>query len=96
MFDDQRLSTNIGMPPVTIYTRKFCGYCSAAKSLLQEMGVAFDEIDATGSPEKRNEMIERSGRFTFPQIFIGSRHVGGCDDLYELKARGELDSMLAT
>jgi len=83
------------MSPVTIYTRKFCGYCSAAKSLLQEMGVAFDEIDATGSPEKRKEMIQRSGRFTYPQIFIGSHHVGGCDDLYALKARGELEALLA-
>lgn len=56
--------------------------------------MSYDEIDATGSPEKRNEMIQRSGRFTYPQIFIGSRHVGGCDDLYELKARGELDALL--
>lgn len=83
------------MAGVTIYTRKFCGYCSAAKSLLQDLGVDFEEIDATGSPEKRQEMIERSGRFTFPQIFIGSRHIGGCDDLYELRARGELESLLA-
>ena len=82
------------MPPVTIYTRQFCGYCSAAKSLLNEMGISFNEIDATGSPEKRKEMIERSGRFTYPQIFIGARHVGGCDDLYELQARGELDRLL--
>jgi glutaredoxin 3 len=82
------------MPPVTIYTRKYCGYCTAAKSLLEEIGVSYDEIDATGSPEKRNEMIERSGRFTYPQIFIGPHHVGGCDDLYELKARGELDALL--
>lgn len=83
------------MPPVTIYTRQFCGYCSAAKSLLEEMGVSFNEIDATGSPEKRKEMIERSGRFTYPQIFIGAHHVGGCDDLYELQARGELGRLLA-
>jgi glutaredoxin 3 len=82
-------------PKVTIYTRKFCGYCSAAKSLLAEKGIAFDEIDATGAPERRQEMIERSGRFTFPQIFIGSRHVGGCDELYALQAQGELDRLLA-
>jgi len=87
---------NAGAPKVTIYTRKFCGYCSAAKSLLAEKGVAFDEIDATGAPEKRQEMIERSGRFTFPQIFIGEHHVGGCDDLYALQARGDLDRLLAT
>jgi glutaredoxin 3 len=83
------------MPAVTIYTRRFCGYCTSAKSLLEEMGVAYEEIDATGSPEKRREMIERSGRFTFPQIFVGARHVGGCDDLYALRARGELDALLA-
>ena len=95
MFELRTTFDQYAMPPVTIYTRQFCGYCSAAKSLLQEMGVAFDEIDATGSPEKRKEMIERSGRFTFPQIFIGAHHVGGCDDLYELQARGELDALLA-
>jgi glutaredoxin 3 len=83
------------MPPVTIYTRQFCGYCSAAKALLEELEIPFNEIDATGSPEKRKEMIERSGRVTFPQIFIGVSHVGGCDDLYELRARGELDALLA-
>lgn len=83
------------MSRVTIYTRRFCGYCTAAKALLKEKGVAFDEIDATGDPEKRNEMIERSGRFTFPQIFVGTRHVGGCDELYALAERGELDALLA-
>ena len=83
------------MPPVTIYTRQFCGYCTAAKRLLADKGIKFEEIDATGDPAKRNEMITRSGRFTFPQIFIGDRHVGGCDDLYALHARGELDSLLA-
>lgn len=84
------------MPPVTIYTRQFCGYCSAAKSLLQELGVSFQEIDATGAPEKRAEMIQRSGRYTFPQIFIGSRHIGGCDELYNMNARGELDALLSS
>ena len=83
------------MTPVTIYTRQYCGFCTAAKRLLREKGIAFQEFDATAAPEKRNEMIERSGRFTFPQIFIGDRHVGGCDDLYALQARGELDSLLA-
>ena len=83
------------MPPVTIYTRQFCGYCTAAKRLLGEKGIAFEEIDTTGAPEKRNEMIARSGRFTFPQIFIGNHHVGGCDDLFALHSRGELDRLLA-
>ena len=83
------------MPPVTIYTRQFCGYCTAAKRLLSEKRIDFVEIDATGDAEKRSEMISRSGRFTFPQIFVGARHVGGCDDLFELQARGELDTLLA-
>ena len=83
------------MPAVTIYTRQFCGYCSAAKKLLRDKGIEFEEIDATGAPDKRDEMIARSGRFTFPQIFIGDRHVGGCDDLFALQARGDLDRLLA-
>jgi glutaredoxin 3 len=83
------------MPPVTIYTRQYCGYCTAAKRLLADKGIEFVEIDATGSPEKRAEMIQRSGRFTFPQIFVGSHHVGGCDDLYAFAARGDLDRLLA-
>src|SRR5687767_15122373 len=87
-------STRLRMPDVIIYTRQFCGYCTAAKRLLREKGVQFREIDATGAPEKRHEMIERSGRFTFPQIFIGTHHVGGCDDLYALHARGDLDRLL--
>jgi glutaredoxin 3 len=83
------------MPPVTIYTRQACGFCTAAKRLLRDKGISFQEVDTTGAPEKRKEMIERTGRFTFPQIFIGSQHVGGCDDLYALHARGELDRLLA-
>jgi glutaredoxin 3 len=82
------------MPDVTIYTRQACGYCSAAKRLLQQKKIEFLEIDATGAPEKRREMIERSGRMTFPQIFVGNRHVGGCDDLFALDRRGELDTLL--
>ncbi len=84
------------MPKVTIYTRRFCGFCTAAKRLLTDKGVPFEEIDATGVPAKRQEMIDRSGRFTFPQIFVGSQHVGGCDDLYALDARGGLDELLAS
>ena len=84
------------MADVTIYTRDFCGYCSAAKRLLTEKGVAFTEHDATYSPELRQEMIQRAnGRTTFPQIFIGATHVGGCDDLYALNDAGKLDALLA-
>jgi len=84
------------MAGVTIYTRDFCGYCSAAKRLLSEKGVDFVEHDAGFSPELRQEMIQRAkGRATFPQIFIGDVHIGGCDDLYALDRAGKLDPMLA-
>lgn len=83
------------MPEVTIYTRMMCGYCAAAKRLLDKKGVAYVEHDASFSPELRQEMIQRSGRNTFPQIFIGDIHVGGSDDLHELEAAGKLDALLA-
>jgi glutaredoxin 3 len=83
------------MAPVIIYTRQFCGYCARAKSLLEEKGIDYVEHDATFSPDLRKEMIGRSnGRTTFPQIFIGGQHVGGCDDLYALDRAGGLDRML--
>ena len=82
------------MAEITIYTRQGCGYCSAAKRLLGQKGVEYEEFDATVTPNKRAEMIQRSGRSTFPQIFIDGKHIGGCDDLYALEQRGELDSML--
>jgi glutaredoxin 3 len=81
---------------VTIYTKTWCPYCSAAKDLLKQKGVAFDEIEISGKAQAREQMIQRaSGRSTVPQIFIGDRHVGGCDDLYALDRRGELDKLLA-
>ncbi len=84
------------MKPVTIYTRKMCGYCSAAKRLLEKKGVDYTEHDATFSPDLRQEMIQKAhGRSTFPQIFIGDTHVGGSDELHALEARGALDNMLA-
>jgi len=84
------------MVDVTIYTRMMCGYCAAAKRLLDRKGVAYTEHDASFSPELRQEMISRAnGRSTFPQIFIGDIHVGGSDDLHDLDARGKLDAMLA-
>ncbi|HET7413085.1 MAG TPA: glutaredoxin 3 [Pararhizobium sp.] len=83
------------MKDVTIYTRQFCGYCAAAKRLLDRKGVAYTEHDATLSPELRQEMIQKAnGRSTFPQIFIGDTHVGGCDDLHALDRQGRLDAML--
>ena len=84
------------MALVTIYTKAWCPYCMAAKDLLTQKGVAFREVEITGKPEVREEMIRRArGRSTVPQIFIGDRHVGGYDDLYALDARGELDALLA-
>ena len=84
------------MASVVIYTRQFCGYCSAAKKLLETKGVTYQEHDATYAPEIRQEMIKRAnGRSTFPQIFINERHVGGCDDLHALERAGELDALLA-
>ena len=84
------------MASVVIYTRQFCGYCSAAKKLLETKGVTYEEHDATHAPEVRQEMIVRAnGRSTFPQIFIDERHVGGCDDLHALERAGELDALLA-
>jgi len=84
------------MAEVTIYTRMMCGYCMAAKRLLDRKGVAYIERDASFSPELRQEMIQRAnGRSSFPQIFIGDIHVGGSDDLHELERQGRLDSLLA-
>jgi glutaredoxin 3 len=87
---------NSGMALVDIYTRQFCGYCTAAKKLLETKGVAYTEYDATQTPELRQQMIQRAnGRSTFPQIFIDGEHVGGCDDLHALERAGKLDPMLA-
>ena len=84
------------MTEVVIYTRDFCYYSDAARDLLTRKGVAFKEINATGNRELRKEMIERAnGGNTFPQIFIGETHVGGCDELYALDEQGKLDVLLA-
>ena len=84
------------MPDVTIYTRKFCPYCTAAKKLLEAKKVTYTEHDATMSRELRSEMVKRAnGGNTFPQIFIGDTHVGGCDELYALEDAGKLDPLLA-
>ncbi|MFN3170179.1 MAG: glutaredoxin 3 [Hyphomicrobiales bacterium] len=84
------------MANVTIYTRAMCGFCSRAKSLLKQKGVAFVEHDATLKPAVKAEMVSKSGgAATFPQIFIGTSHVGGCDDLFALERAGKLDALLA-
>jgi len=83
------------MSEVVIYTRQFCGFCTAAKRLLDEKGIDYTEFDATGEPALRAEMVEKSGGFTFPQIIINGKPIGGCDDLYTLERAGKLDALLA-
>jgi glutaredoxin 3 len=83
------------MADVVIYTRPFCGFCSRAISLLEQKGVAYTEIEAGMDPGRRQEMMARSGRNTFPQIFIDGQHIGGCDDMMALERAGKLDPMLA-
>ncbi len=84
------------MAEVVIYTRPFCGFCARALRLLTDKGVAFTEIEAGMDPAKRAEMVERSGgRTTFPQIFVGGRHIGGCDELVALDGAGKFDAMLS-
>ena len=84
------------MPPVEIYTTRFCPYCHTAKALLKRKGVSFTEINLSHDTGRRGEMIERAnGRMTVPQIFIGSVHVGGSDELHALERAGKLDPLLA-
>jgi glutaredoxin 3 len=80
---------------VIVYSQPFCGYCTAAKRLLDRKGVAYTEVDVMLDPGKRAEMIERSGRQTVPQIFFGERHIGGFDELNALDRSGGLDKALA-
>ena len=83
------------MPEIVVYTRAMCGFCSRAIRLLEQKGVAYREVDATYDRDRRAEMIARAnGRATFPQIFIGDTHVGGCDELYALERDGRLDNLL--
>jgi len=84
------------VPHIIMYSKSWCPYCQRARALLQAKGLQFEEIDIEAQPEKRAEMIARSGRSTVPQIFIGDRHVGGSDDLHALDAAGGLDPLLRT
>jgi glutaredoxin 3 len=84
------------MPKVVIYTTSSCPYCLAAKRLLSQKNVKFEEISVDGDRLGRAKMSARAGgRRTVPQIFIGDDHIGGCDDLYALEEAGRLDSLLA-
>lgn len=83
------------MTDITVYSKGWCPYCAAARALLEQKGVAFDVIDIGDEPQRRDEMLERSGgRRTVPQIFIGDTHVGGYDDLEAMNRAGDLDPML--
>jgi glutaredoxin 3 len=83
------------MQTVEIYTSNFCGFCSAAKRLLTSKNVAFAEMNIGGNAQLRQQMMARSnGGHTVPQIFIGNKHVGGCDELFALERAGKLDPML--
>jgi glutaredoxin 3 len=84
------------MPRIVVYTTPFCSYCRSAKALLRRKGIEFTEINVAGAPDRRAEMVERAnGLTTVPQIFIGSDHVGGCDELHALDGAGKLDALLA-
>ena len=84
----------MSQPDVVVYLAGWCPYCERARSLLSKKGIQFREIDVDDDPRLREEMIARSGRRTVPQIFIGEKHVGGCDDLLALDERGELDRLI--
>ncbi|MBB4065187.1 glutaredoxin 3 [Gellertiella hungarica] len=83
------------MADVIIYTRDGCPYCTRAKALLSAKGAGFTEYNASHDPSYRQQMVERSGRNTFPQVFVNGQHLGGCDDIHALDAQGKLDPLLA-
>jgi glutaredoxin 3 len=81
-------------PVVTVYLSEWCPYCQRARSLLQQKQVIISEINVEEDEKSREEMIARSNRRTVPQIFIGDKHVGGCEELYALDRSGELDRLI--
>ncbi|WP_367598627.1 glutaredoxin 3 [Pseudomonas fulva] len=83
------------MKPVIVYSSDYCPYCMRAKYLLESKGVAFEEIKVDGKPQVRAEMTQKAGRTSVPQIWIGSTHIGGCDELHALERAGKLDALLA-
>jgi glutaredoxin 3 len=83
------------MPDVTIYTTPYCPYCAMAKRLLAAKNVPYTEIDVSNADKRQDMMARSAGRRSVPQIFVGSTHVGGSDDLHELERQGRLDPLLA-
>ena len=82
------------MSQVVVYSSDYCPYCIRAKQLLQSKKVAFEEIKVDGKPAVRAEMAQKAGRTSVPQIWIGTQHIGGCDDLFALERAGKLDALL--
>jgi glutaredoxin 3 len=82
------------LPAVTLYVSDWCPYCQRAKGLLTQKNIAFSEINVEDDVKFRNEMIARSNRRTVPQIFLGDKHIGGCEDLIALNDSGELDRLI--
>lgn len=80
---------------IEIYSSDYCPFCMRAKSLLKSKGAVFNEHNVDGKPKVKQEMVQKSGRHTVPQIWIGTTHVGGCDDLFALERAGKLDGMLS-
>jgi glutaredoxin 3 len=87
-------TTEFALPRIEMYSKSTCPYCYRAEELLRAKGVKAEVYSLDAGGPKRDEMIERSGRMTVPQIFIDGRHVGGCDDLYALDRAGKLDALL--
>lgn len=85
----------MGAPEIVIYTTGWCPFCMRAKALLERKGVAYTELDVESGAGLRQQMIERSGRRSVPQVFIGSTHIGGSDELAAAERSGELDRLLA-
>jgi glutaredoxin 3 len=84
----------VSQPAIVVYATGWCPYCQRARALLAKKGLEFKEIDVEDDGKLREEMIARSGKRTVPQIFIGDKHVGGCDDLLALDGSGELDRLI--
>ena len=87
-------TANADIQSIVMYATRFCPYCMRARGLFQHKGWAYDEISVDGNPELRAEMMEKSGRHTVPQIWIGDQHIGGCDDLFRLEVAGQLDDLV--
>lgn len=82
------------MQPVLMYSTAYCPFCVRAKQLLKSKGVAFEDVAVDRDQKLRQEMMQKSGQHTVPQIWVGDYHVGGCDELFDLERKGELDRLL--